>query len=84
MIDILTARVWYGEEAKEKKLVDEIALSINYFNNLSANSEIYVVSADPREKGYLDGLFKLEKIPDIFEKIFSHRTNNVSNTLKLE
>jgi len=43
MHDVLSARVWYGMNAIEKGLVDEISLSEEYLQKLSESGSIYIV-----------------------------------------
>ena len=80
MKEILSARVWYGEEAKARKLVDEISLSVDYFSNLSANGDIYVITAEPQKKSMFSSIFKLSSVPDVLENIFSNAQNNIFNS----
>lgn len=83
MEEILTAKVWYGEEAMNKKLIDTVSLSLDYFSGLSANGDIYLVTCEPQKKTLLNGLMRLVSLPDIIENTLSDKYNAV-NMLKLE
>jgi signal peptide peptidase SppA len=43
MEEILSAKVWYGTKALEKKLIDEISLSEDYLNKLESDGEIFII-----------------------------------------
>jgi signal peptide peptidase SppA len=66
MKDILTAKVYYGNEALEKKLVDQVMLSIDYLNELEKSGDVYVIKADKTKKSLFNEIFKLSTISDTF------------------
>lgn len=84
MGEILTAKVWYAEDALSKKLIDKISLSVDYYSDLLTNGDIYVVIPEPQKKSLLNGLLKLSAIPEIFNKFTDDNKLGITNMIKLE
>lgn len=86
MKDILTAKVYYGNEALEKKLVDQVMLSVDYLNELEKSGDIYVIKEKKTKKSLLSGIFKLSTISDTFLELRDVFGGNHENSvvLKLE
>lgn len=77
MKEILSAKMWYGKKAYEKKLVDGIVSSGDYLNKLSHNkNKIYIVERqDARQKSKLESLLNLSYL--IAPLINSFLKNNI-------
>lgn len=75
---ILSAKVWCGEEALEKKLIDTIELPSDYLNNLLSNSEIYIVNQKQTNKS----LPRFTKIFSMYENICENAME-IMNTFKI-
>ncbi len=87
---VLSAKVWYGESAIEKKLVDVLCLPDDYVNDLSVSSDVFVVTVEQKKKsmfGTLSGLSsiseKLELITEQFIEYFEIG-KNVSDVFKIK
>lgn len=73
--EILTAKIWYGNDALIKKLVDVVSLSLDYYDSLLLDGEIYIITSEPEKKHLFQGLMKYANIPDVIEK-FLFEINN--------
>ena len=47
---VATGEIWYGTDAKERKLIDQITTSDEYLARLSAKSDLYEVSVKQKKK----------------------------------
>lgn len=94
---VLSAKVWSGSVALEKKLVDVLSLSVDYLYDLSTTSDIYIVSPELKKKsmfGSLSGLSGISSLSDIasisrcvkvlFDNIELNNSNSQIMNLKLE
>lgn len=68
---ILSARVWYGQNALDKKLVDTLSLSDDYLHDLSTSSEVFVVTVEPKKKSVFGSLSGLSSISEKLETFFN-------------
>jgi serine protease SohB len=97
MEDILSARCWYGIKALEKKLVDQICPSAEYYNQIIANNIIFIVKRkNKKEYGSIIGSILnrslgsvsesiTESISIIFSDIFKqHKQHKQTSNLKIE
>lgn len=89
MEEILTAKVWYGKEAFNKKLVDVVSFSKDYFENLLSHGDIYLVTPQSQKKSLIDDFTKYTTITDSIENLIIMITNigqnfSTSNLFKLE
>jgi signal peptide peptidase SppA len=84
---VLTAKVWNGTDAIDKKLVDSICLSTDYLHDLATSADVYVVTTETKKRGVLGSLSDLSLLSDQFEKfvqIFNQRDIKDIFKLKLE
>lgn len=57
--EVATGEVWYGQEALEKRLVDELGTSAEYvFNAMSQGVDVYQIKWETKKKGLLNKLTK--------------------------
>lgn len=76
---ILSANVWYGKQAQEKKLVDDIMTSYDYVEKLIQNDiDIYIIHQSPTDSK-LNSFFEslIMTIPKIFGILSKHINDNL-------
>lgn len=81
--EILSARVWNGEDAINKKLVDEITDPTDYINDLTITGDVYVVLHDIKKKSFGD-MFNISYISEFFMNHINPFINSTYESLKLE
>lgn len=79
METILSAKVWTGQDALDKKLIDKLSLSSDYLYDLSTSSEIYVVTAEKKKKNVFGDFTGLYAIANISAKFL----NNANTLLEI-
>jgi len=84
--DVCSAKVWYGNEALQRKLIDETFISsTSFIDTLAINSEIYFVMPKQHKQnlGMLGNLLQIESAFNKFNKIsslgdFSKKIENIT------
>ncbi|MCY4177348.1 MAG: S49 family peptidase, partial [Endozoicomonadaceae bacterium] len=73
---IATGEIWYGQEAIEKKLIDELGTSAEYlFTQMNKNTNVYQVNWKEKKKGILQKFGKgventtLKVVDNLWEKM---------------
>jgi signal peptide peptidase SppA len=85
--EILTANVWYGEDAKRLKLVDEIMMSEDYIEMLIKNKNIvFNVNKIYKPKGFVDSLLGTveHKTPTLIKKIIHTFSKSIYNSTAIQ
>lgn len=75
---VATGATWYGDKAKEQKLVDEVMISDDYLTNLSATRNVYQVTFE-RPKGGLKkrlGMAAATVVDSAFDRLWTRLLNH--------